>query len=360
MRTISTDRVCRFESLESRQLLAADLAFGTIAQSEPIELIQATPDQATSGEASGSLGGRVYLSTELNCSQHENALGLAGVTVFLLNETGTVVGETLTDAEGEYQFSNLLPGTYAVKEVQPADYFEGNARIGSGSGQRFNGSLLGEITVGVGDILVDYDFCEYETDLQNDINAGLGRRIEPHGPTPAEAIRTNVFLELPQIPGPLGGESVFFVPATFIATAATSRQLAITLPPLAPLINSAGTRGDLRQLSSPQVEQQTEWLDRDSPFSTGPFSAGDVRWILSSSDRQVPAKHYEEASVSSATELTADEMVSANESDWLSDLAPNDPWNPDELWMHLGEKDDLAATSEAGAKPFLWLTAELL
>jgi len=357
MRTTSTDRICRFETMEPRQLLAADLAIGTLSPSEPLEIVQATSD-----EASGSIGGRVHLSADLNCPQRENALGLAGVTVFLLNdETGVVVGEALTDAEGEYQFSNLPPGIYAVQEVQPANYFEGNARIGSGGGQRFNGSLLGEITVGVGDVLVDYDFCEHETDLRNDFDPTLGRRIEPHEPSPIEAVPTNVFLELPQSPRRLGGESIFLAPTTFIAMAATPRQPANILPPLE---SSFETRGDLRQLSFPETEQPTEGLDGDSPFSTGPFSTEDVRWTLSSSDLPVPAKHFEEAFASSDVEPTngprQDEMVSTDESAWLSDLASDGTWNPDELWMHLGEIDDVAAAGETGAKPYLWLTAELL
>jgi len=359
MRATSTDRICRFETMEPRQLLAADLALGTIAQAEPIELIQATSD-----EVSGSLGGRVYLSADLNCSQHENALGLEGVTVLLLNETGVVVDSAFTGAEGEYQFSNLLPGIYAVQEVQPAGYFEGNAQIGSGGGQRFNGSLLGEITIGVGDVLVGYDFCEYETDLRNDFDATLGRRIEPHGLSPAEAIRPNVFLELPQSPKPLGEAQMLLMPTTFVAMANTPRQPATLLPLALSLESSVGTQNDIRQLSSSEAEQRTELLDGNSPFSNGPFATGDVRWMLSGFDQQVPEMHDREASVLSDAEPNAgsqqDKLATAHEDAWLSELTAGGPWNPEELWQHFGEEDDLAATGETAAKPFLWLTAELL
>ncbi|ABR91207.1 Hypothetical protein mma_2824 [Janthinobacterium sp. Marseille] len=46
---------------------------------------------------------------------------LAGVTIQLLNAANTVVGTTTTDADGNYSFSGLLPGTYSILEpTQPA------------------------------------------------------------------------------------------------------------------------------------------------------------------------------------------------------------------------------------------------
>jgi hypothetical protein len=49
--------------------------------------------------------------------------GLAGVTIELLNSAGTVVDTTTTDASGAFSFTGKTPGTYSVREVVPADYF---------------------------------------------------------------------------------------------------------------------------------------------------------------------------------------------------------------------------------------------
>ncbi len=42
--------------------------------------------------------------------------GVANVTVNLLNARGQIVATTTTDADGDYEFNNLLPGS----ELQPA------------------------------------------------------------------------------------------------------------------------------------------------------------------------------------------------------------------------------------------------
>ncbi|MBK8390175.1 MAG: carboxypeptidase regulatory-like domain-containing protein [Saprospiraceae bacterium] len=41
--------------------------------------------------------------------------GIAGVTVYLYDATGTsILDSTITDAEGNYLFDSLSPGTYVV------------------------------------------------------------------------------------------------------------------------------------------------------------------------------------------------------------------------------------------------------
>jgi len=45
--------------------------------------------------------------------------GLSGITVFLFNEAGEIVGETITDSEGRYGFANLAEGNYFVAFEAP-------------------------------------------------------------------------------------------------------------------------------------------------------------------------------------------------------------------------------------------------
>ncbi|RVT95887.1 isopeptide-forming domain-containing fimbrial protein [Rhodovarius crocodyli] len=68
------------------------------------------------------LGDRVFEDMNGNGVQDAGDVPLAGVTVNLLDGTGTVVGTTTTNAQGDYLFVGLKPGTYSVEFVKPAGY----------------------------------------------------------------------------------------------------------------------------------------------------------------------------------------------------------------------------------------------
>ena len=72
------------------------------------------------------LGDRVWFDTNKNGIQDDGEAGVAGVKVTLLDATGHAVGSPLTtDANGNYLFTNLKPGTYSVqfdKTTLPAGY----------------------------------------------------------------------------------------------------------------------------------------------------------------------------------------------------------------------------------------------
>jgi protocatechuate 3,4-dioxygenase beta subunit len=111
----------------------------------------------------GSISGHVHNDPDGDCSDgnEDGETPIAGVTMQLLDSTGKVIDTTQTDANGFYQFLNLAPGTYAVREIQPAGYLEGDQHAGSGGGD--DTSKLDElksIPIHSGDTLVDYDFCE--------------------------------------------------------------------------------------------------------------------------------------------------------------------------------------------------------
>ncbi|MET0264441.1 MAG: SdrD B-like domain-containing protein [Duganella sp.] len=63
-----------------------------------------------------SVGDRVWLDKNGDGIQDSGEAGLAGVKVSLLDAYGKQVGASMvTDAKGNYQFSNLKPGTYSVQ-----------------------------------------------------------------------------------------------------------------------------------------------------------------------------------------------------------------------------------------------------
>ncbi len=153
-------RQCGFECLEPRQLLAADWANGV-----------ADVSFGHSGGPTGSLSGSVFESPAANCDSHAGAASLAGVRVQLLNETGAVLEESKTDAQGAYHFADLIPGEYAVQQITQHGFrerssLEGNAvestpSIGEGGGIAVGSNRVGEIVVHAGETLRGYNFCEH-------------------------------------------------------------------------------------------------------------------------------------------------------------------------------------------------------
>ena len=75
-------------------------------------------------------------------------------TIIAANQT------TQTDANGEYRFDNLLPGTYSVRELQPQGYLQGGTVPGSGGGDASVQDLISSVGIFAGDRLVEYNFCE--------------------------------------------------------------------------------------------------------------------------------------------------------------------------------------------------------
>jgi len=96
----------------------------------------ATPTQLTAGETDltwdaglyqlAELGNRVWLDTNKNGVQDSGEAGVQSVKVTLLDAQGNAVGSSqLTDANGNYLFTGLKPGTYSVqfdKTTLPAGY----------------------------------------------------------------------------------------------------------------------------------------------------------------------------------------------------------------------------------------------
>lgn len=108
----------------------------------------------------GSIRGQVVVSTDPDCDPDDGEPPIAGVRIDLLDANGNFIRSTLTDVNGEYQFINLAPGEYSVREHQPSGYFDLDAHVGDGGGTRLNSNLLGDIEVGSDEHLTNYDFCE--------------------------------------------------------------------------------------------------------------------------------------------------------------------------------------------------------
>jgi len=86
-----------------------------------------------------SLGGSVFVDANDDGNFDPGETPISGVFITLIGEDfrGTAVElTTRTNANGDYQFENLLPGTYRVVETHPSRYRDGKDSVGdNGDGQ---------------------------------------------------------------------------------------------------------------------------------------------------------------------------------------------------------------------------------
>ncbi len=107
-----------------------------------------------------SIDGFVHEDPDRDCYFDSNELPIAGVTIRLYDASGNLVATTLTDINGYYKFDKLPPGTYTVRESQPAGYFQGGQVAGSHGGDDSSTDQIGGVTLNSGDNAVNYNFCE--------------------------------------------------------------------------------------------------------------------------------------------------------------------------------------------------------
>jgi protocatechuate 3,4-dioxygenase beta subunit len=112
----------------------------------------------------GSIGDRVWNDVDGDGVQDANEVGIAGITVVLLNAAGQPIATTTTDAFGNYKFSGLPAGDYSVRITPPANY-----------------SLSAKGLGGDGNLDSDFDPITYTTSTvtlvagqnRTDVDAGL-------------------------------------------------------------------------------------------------------------------------------------------------------------------------------------------
>lgn len=75
-----------------------------------------------SPEGPAALGDKVWLDANKNGIQDSDEPGIAGVTLKLYNCDNTLSATTVTDANGNYSFTNLGTGSYYIKVIVPEGY----------------------------------------------------------------------------------------------------------------------------------------------------------------------------------------------------------------------------------------------
>ena len=92
-------------------------------------------DQAlASAFTPASLGDLVWHDLDADGKQDPGEPGIAGVTVQLHDEAGTLLATTATDADGHYHFTNLDPGGYRIRFLALAGMVVSPAHVGAADG----------------------------------------------------------------------------------------------------------------------------------------------------------------------------------------------------------------------------------
>jgi len=80
-------------------------------------------DSASTGPvAYGSIGNYVWHDVNYDGIQEANETGIQGISVNLLDAAGEIVATVVTDADGFYEFTEVVPGSYKVEVVLDSDY----------------------------------------------------------------------------------------------------------------------------------------------------------------------------------------------------------------------------------------------
>ena len=104
------------------------------------------------------IGDTVWFDVDADGIQDPGEVGIAGVTLDLVDESGSVVDTITTDASGNYLFTNVVPGDYTVVVTDTGGVITDPATNVT-SGPQSPGSLTSDpITVLPDDIYVDADF----------------------------------------------------------------------------------------------------------------------------------------------------------------------------------------------------------
>jgi hypothetical protein len=133
------------------------------SNSIPVTLTTTNSTNNNFGEIqAASLSGFVYADTDNDGVKQSGEAGIAGSVITLSgtdDQGNTVALTATTDANGFYQFANLRPGSYTLKQDEPAGFLDGKDTIGSQGGTAGSDQMTG-ITLATGTNGVNNNFGE--------------------------------------------------------------------------------------------------------------------------------------------------------------------------------------------------------
>ena len=118
--------------------------------------------------APGKLSGYVYHDASNDGRRDAREEPVADTRIELVNASGTVVATTRTDSSGAYTFEGVLPGTYSIRQSQPAGFLDGIDTAGTIAGVIVGsatnpGDLITGVVLRQGQSGIEYNFGELRT-----------------------------------------------------------------------------------------------------------------------------------------------------------------------------------------------------
>ncbi|MFW2383844.1 MAG: SdrD B-like domain-containing protein, partial [Acidimicrobiales bacterium] len=141
---------------------------------DPVTIISGENDTSLDvGVLPSSIGDFVWTDTNADGIQDVGEPGLAGVTIELLDSSGTVLSSTTSAADGSYRFDLLLPGDYLVRFSAPAGYRLSPQDTGADDTADSDANATGETTI----ITLTGDTDDSSIDAGLFQEASLGDRV---------------------------------------------------------------------------------------------------------------------------------------------------------------------------------------
>lgn len=131
---------------------------------------QATYTVTVPGMPAPSISGQVFVDANSDNLYDSGDIPLSGIVVVLTgtdNMGNAVSLSTTTDANGDYSFTGLAPGTYQIARPAVSGYTDKQSLVGTDNGLQ-NGVLqtdnsIAQIVLAAGDQAINYDFTEGPT-----------------------------------------------------------------------------------------------------------------------------------------------------------------------------------------------------
>ena len=121
-----------------------------------------------------SLGNFVWEDLNFNGIQDVGEMGVAGITVNLLDSGGNFLDSTVTDGGGMYLFPDLIPGEYAVEVLLPIDWFITHQDIGSNEATDSDANTISAQT---STVFLNSNQDEVDLDIGLYQNGSIGDRV---------------------------------------------------------------------------------------------------------------------------------------------------------------------------------------
>jgi serine-aspartate repeat-containing protein C/D/E len=267
--------------------------------------------------------------------------------------------QAITDSEGHYAFSGLRPGNYAVFEVQPAGFFDGNDTLGTFAAYAFNDEASLD-SPAAAQLMVDHHF-----DAIVGIRIPVGERSQENN---FSEIRLNI--QTPRVPPPDPPEPARLpdpLPRDFVPPPPKAPWLTPVLQKPAyfrlvgvggaiefswhlSVIDAGTPRGPAQTAVRPSVWRLTGFLE-PADWHTRPMDQG--RWLLRhglGDDARVAEYQFgTEDGLPIVADWNGDgfdELGIYLEGLWYVDLNGNGVWDDEDLWALLGTEFDLPVTGD--------------